>query len=355
LGVITSISTQIVAPTIRSRNWPQTVTPDLLLLLQQICKIPNSSKTWKKDILDAFNDPRFFQSSPTTQANHWLALLAQATQSDKTLFPELLSRLTPPASAGLMFGVGATTARFEADKKTQLTLRRIAALVLAAGADAFDAHFDSLRSRIEESLTATRVSSPSSATRAEVFMLVRALSLHASPTSLATLWPVVVAELEDVFRSIRPDHAGDTYGGHALLQAAKLLDLLLLLRPDEFMLHAWLFVTDTVDAIYPPDGWRSAALADEVASAPSAAHSISSSLLPSSARAAPGGAQRPWLCTDATRAAAEPEIVPRLLLPFFRQLSIHAFESTYTLGAVDREACVGDLLKDLFDERTMVS
>lgn len=50
---------------------------------------------------------------------------------------ELLGRITPPATAGVLFGVGATSARQEADKKTQLNLRRIAFLIFAAEVDSF--------------------------------------------------------------------------------------------------------------------------------------------------------------------------------------------------------------------------
>jgi hypothetical protein len=44
-----------------------------------------------------------------------------------------------------------------------------------------------------------------------------------------------------------------------------------------------------------------------------------------------------------------------LLRPFFGQLSILAFESTYSLGVVDREACVDDLIADLFNDETIAA
>ena len=65
----------------------------------------------------------------------WLPVLGQLGNADKGLLTELSSRLTTPAAAGLMFGVGASAARLDADKKTQLTLRRLAIVVLAAEED----------------------------------------------------------------------------------------------------------------------------------------------------------------------------------------------------------------------------
>jgi hypothetical protein len=206
---------------------------------------------------------------------------------------------------------------------------------------------------MEETLTATRVSSPSSITRAEVFMLVRALALKSSSTQLAPIWPAISAELQDFFSSLLEAQL-DAYNGFSLLQAAKLLDLLLVVQPDEFQLHEWLFVTDTLDAIYPPDNWTSSALIDKVA--------VSSNQPETPMTPHPGHLsdpstelRRPWLCSDTTRGIDQSDIPDKLLQPFFRQLSILAFESTYSLGVVDQEACVDDLIADLFNDETIAS
>jgi hypothetical protein len=206
---------------------------------------------------------------------------------------------------------------------------------------------------MEETLTATRVSSPSSITRAEVFMLVRALALKSSSTQLAPIWPAISAELQDAFSPLLEGQL-DAYNGFSLLQAAKLLDLLLIVQPDEFQLHEWLFVTDTLDAIYPPDNWRSSALIDELA--------VSANQPETPMTAHPGHLsepstelRRPWLCSDTTRGIDQGDVLDRLLRPFFGQLSILAFESTYGLGVVDREACVDDLIADLFNDETIAA
>ena len=47
-------------------------------------------------------------------------------------------------------------------------------------------------------------------------------------------------------------------------------------------------------------------------------------------------------------------LVERVLRPYLRELSIMAFESTYQMERPDRETCVEDLLRDLFDEGTLV-
>ena len=183
-------------------------------------------------------------------------------------------------------------------------------------------------------------------------MLVRSLTLKSSGLLLAPFWPIISDEMKAAFSSIL-QHAGEDYNGWCLLQAAKLLDLLLLVKPDDFQLHEWLFVTDTVDVIYPPDGWQSSALVDEVAMEHSG-----SSLVPhlgSSGIKADEPRRRPWLCSDRTRNIPQESILNKILRPFFGQLSILAFESTYSLDEVDTEACSSDLLADLFNDETIAS
>ena len=271
-----AISTNVIGPAIRSRNFPDTITRGTLALLQELARLSGNQKTWKKDISDAFNDARFFGSAVALVQSHWLPLLRQWTLTDnKDRMLEVLARLTPPTTAGIVFGVGATSARLEADRRTQLNLRRVAALVLAAAPDAFAAELPAILDKLVELLGATATSSPSSTTRAEVYMVVRALVLRTSAVHLSPLWPVVNAELHAAVSSVATategsgsssssSAASDTYSGATVLQACKLLDLLVVVAPDDFQLHEWLFVTDTVDAVYRSAAYQPVALVDEL-------------------------------------------------------------------------------------------
>ena len=231
----------------------------------------------------------------------------------------------------------------EADRKTQAVLRRTALLFVAADIDTFAGNIAQVHTKVEQLLVATKESSPSSAICGDIYMLLRAMVLQTSPIQLALLWPTIDAEVRDVLLSLTMEDSATKYSAAARLQAAKLLDLLLLLRPDEFQLHEWLFVTDTVDAIYPPVDFVPSSLSDTVARTISG---VDEYLLPAtSARKL----RKPWLCSEASRDIPVEDIDARLLQPFFRQLSIHAFEDIYSLGAIDRKACVEDLIADLFN------
>ncbi|EED23528.1 cellular morphogenesis regulator DopA [Talaromyces stipitatus ATCC 10500] len=351
-NAISSISANVISPTLRSRLFPNNVNQGVLDLLQQLSRISASSKVWKKDIVDAFNDPRFFGSRVDLVKTGWMGLLRQWILVDKERFPELLSRLTPPTTAGIMFGVGATAARLEADRKTQLNLRRITLLILANGEDYFIIDYPTLLQKLEDLLQATHISSPSSVTRAELFMVLRALVLRTSTTHMASFWPLINTELQEAISAVPRHQQSELYGPYSLLQASKLLDTLLLLVPDDFQLQEWLFVTDTIDAIYPPGRWEPIALADEIARTLGPGDEVSP---------VPGELSekqrlnKPCLNSDRIRETPKDEIVDRILKPFFERISIQAFESTYSMGSPDRDACVDDLLADIFNESTMAN
>ncbi|KAK3060870.1 hypothetical protein LTS18_007513 [Coniosporium uncinatum] len=271
-----------------------------------------------------------------------------------------------------MFGVGATSARLEADRRTQLTLRRLALLVLATAHDTFTPHLPLLEDKFVELLTATPASSPSSATRAELFMLLRALLLKTSPIHLAPLWPLLHAELGTAVAAALPSSEGaEKYDGAGVLQACKVLDLLVALGGDEWQLREWTFVTDTIDAVYRPPGLSASALVEEVAEGLGAeVDSLGTPVTPAavsvggfggvgSEYGGAGGKRRPFLdgMIGALRmegvdveGAGKQELAARLLRPFLGQLSIVAFEATYGMLEIDFEACLDELLGDLCEE-----
>ncbi|KAH8675396.1 Dopey, N-terminal-domain-containing protein [Xylariales sp. PMI_506] len=364
LTAATAISTSVIAPSIRAKGFPETISQGTLTLLQELTRLPNNQKTWKKDIGDAFNDPRFFGSPVTLVKTDWLGLLRQWSIADKERMTEILSRITPPTTAGIVFGVGATSARLEADRKTQLNLRRSATLILSSPVDTFVTDLPTILERLTELLSATSTSSPSSTTRAEVYMVVRALVLRTSAIHLSPLWPIINSELHAAISSVAaPDHssASDTFNNLSVLQACKLLDLLICFAPDDFQLHEWLFVTDTIDAIYRSPSYQPVALVDELSEELGNSSLANNSALQTESAAimaASGSHRRPLLgpggISDELSMDRKDELVAKILRPFFGQLSIFAFESTYAMGPVDEEGALDSLLKDLFDERSIV-
>lgn len=259
-----------------------------------------------------------------------------------------------------MFGVGASSARLEADRKTQFNLRRMATLVLASDHDTFAVNLSSIQEKLVELMTATAASSPSSATRSEIFMLLRSLLLKISSVHLAPLWPIITSELYDAISSLFPDGSSpDTYNINCVVQGSKLLELLLVLAPDEFQLREWLFITDTIDAVYRPRDWDPVALVDELAEdldsragllSASSQHALNTNSNNTSSETK----RKPLLISELLKGVAREELVDRVLRPFLRGLSINSFESVYSMVAPEWQACHEDLLADVFDEGTIV-
>lgn len=348
-----TISTHIIVPTLRWKTFPRNVTSGTLEILKIMSRIPEASKTWRKDVADAFNDPRFFSTgSLDIVRDGWMPVVRQWVLLDKDRLPDLLSRLTAPASAGIMFGVGASSARLEADRKTQLNLRKVAFLILSADHDAFIVNFNGLQEKLVDLMTATAASSPSSTTRAEVYMVLRALVLKITPVHLATLWPAISTELYGVLSSLSLTEVYEGLSISCVLQAAKLLDTLLLIAPDDFQLREWLFVTDTIDAVYRPSGWKPVALVDGLAEELDTKAGAPQSASTPFANAQQG--RRPLLTWDAIHDMPKEKVIDQVLRPFLRQLSINTFESMYRMEAADHKSCLDDLLQDLFDEATLV-
>ena len=359
-AVSTLLSTQVLGPTFRSRRYPHSVTSSTLEILKLLARVPEISKTWKKDAAEAFHDPRFFGATNLSLAKDgWMPILKQWALVDKERMADLLTRLTGPATAGIMFGVGASSARQEADRKAQLNLRRITLLLIAADHDDFLVNISAIQEKIVELCNATVSSSPSSSTRAEIFMVMRALTLKVSTVHLASLWPILDNELYNSLSSLTEKNSPTPSEVTVALQAAKLLDLLLTVAPDDFQLREWLYVTDTIDAVYRSSDWKPVALVDNLADR---LETLSGTQPPSAGAGARfvefqqhDGVRRPLLRWDRLQGLRkDQEIIDKVLRPFLRHLSITAFESMYQMETADRDACVEELLKDLFDETTLV-
>lgn len=337
-----TISTSVIGPTFRSKAFPQNISPGILDLLYQLTRLQNNQKAWKKELSDALLDPKFFSTPSSMVKSNWIPLVRQYIINDRDRMTDLLGRITPPTTAGVLFGVGATSARQEADKKTQLNLRRIAFLVFGAERDTFVVNLKELEEKLVELLSATAVTSPSSATRGEVYLVIRALALRTSPVHLSSFWPLINTELQSALSALFPDEDNYTYTDSTILQACKLLDTLLVISPDEFQLHEWLFVTDTIEAVYRPNGWVPTALVDQVAMELPSSSSQGSAMVEDR--------RRPWLAGEKIRELERSggDIKAEILRPFFSNLSIFVYEGTYGMKPPDMEACEDSLMRDMF-------
>lgn len=363
LAASNNMTLQAISPIFHAKAFPENVRPDLLELIELIATQIPEAKPWKREIAEAFNDVRIFVITDESMAKHWFPVLRRWSLSETSVVSDILARILAPAAAGLMFGVGASSARLAADRAAQQNLRRTALLLLCNDKDSLAAFTPVIEAKLTELYSATVTSSPSSTTRAEMFMVLRALFLSTEHIHLAGLWPMINSMLETAILSTMPEMTHqDTYNNLSLLQACKLLDLLVTIQPDDFQLQEWIFLTNTIDAGYSEHENKESALVDQVArtlTSSGTAPAVEEQVPAVQLETAKPGLKRPMfsklkLDSADVKVMVREDFVRQTLLPFLSGLSINAYEQRYQMGAVDWEACRADLIRDLMDRGTVV-
>lgn len=141
---------------------------------------------------------------------------------------------------------------------------------------------------------------------------------------------------------------GSADGRGLLLSTLKLLDLLVLLQPEDFQINEWLFITDTIDAVYPSDDFQPETLLDGLSATfqkGSSKHSHQHHHHQHGNASEPGkiGKRRLQLGRMRTIGSVGE------LGPFLNSVSQNAFESNYGDQEVDLDDVDACLLADMFD------
>ncbi|OBZ78644.1 Protein dopey-1 [Grifola frondosa] len=323
LAACNQIVYNIIVPSLKGKARPLDIEDNILAIVREMTRIGAAVKAWRGPILDVLNDNRCFNSTPDA-GGRWKPMIKSLVDTDKTALPELLSKVTTVPSANIF-----TNREYELLSRS-LNLRRLSYVVLSGEKN----HFLTQLPTIQEKLVDTLRNVTAPTMQSEVF------------------WPVILAELYRLFDQVLISLPSDGSEELALiLSACKLLDLLLVLQTEEFQIHQWIFITDTVDAVYRPDNWFPEAMLDRLAEV--------TGHLPVGENAAEGS----HLPTATPAVEAKPMRRPMLqslrqidsirdLVPFFSTASIASYESVYHSGGIiDWEAVERNLLEDLFDGR----
>ncbi|WVF67091.1 hypothetical protein IAT40_001836 [Kwoniella sp. CBS 6097] len=244
------VMTNIAIPAFRK----QKVEPSILRIVLEITRIPSALKTWRIQIGDSFNDARFFKRQSFEDIGYWKSLICSLMDSDKERFGDHLGRITSASSANIFSN------RDQEMLIKSLNLRRLSFILLAAERNHYLTQLPAIQERLVEMLRSAAVSPK---VHSEVYLCLRVLMCRISPQHLTNFWPVILAELLRIFESTMDDPPDD--GSESLqliLAACKFLDLLLVLQSEDFQVHQWMFVTDTTDAVYPPEEYTPEAIMD---------------------------------------------------------------------------------------------
>ncbi|KAI5833359.1 hypothetical protein K523DRAFT_343112 [Schizophyllum commune Tattone D] len=338
-----NITYYIVSPATKGRARPMEVEDPIIAIIQEMSHIPAALKLWRAPVVELFNDNRFFSSSVET-AEKWKPIVKSLFHSDKAAFPELLSKLAVAPSANIF-----TNKEYELLLRS-LQLRRLSFALFCGDKNGFITQLPTIQEKLVETLK--NVTAP--IVQSEVYLCVRVLLCRLSPHNLTSFWPVLLTELYRLFESVMlnlpPDGSDDL---PLLLAACKCLDLLVTLQTEEFQIHEWMFITDTVDAVYRPDDAFPEAMMDQLAEIAGALPAAATGSVGNGFFSPAGGVtsfnssrplRRPFLAN-----IRQIESV-RDLVPFFSNVSMASYESLYASnGAVDWEAVQKSLMEDMFD------
>lgn len=337
VAACTSVFAHLVTPPARQFRFDSST----LHLASAIGKAAPSSKAWRVQIGEVFNDARFFKSaSPEAQA--WKAIVGIWFDGDKERFTELLGRITAASSANIF-------ASREQEMITRcLNLRRLSLVIYAGEIDHYLTHLPSVQERLVDIL---RSASVTPKVHAEVYLCLRVIMCRISAQHLTNFWPVILSELLRLFEDIMDEPPED--GSESLpliLAACKFLDLLLVIQTEDFQIHQWIFVTDTTDAVFPPEDYLPEAIMDRLSELLSDHLHISSDTQHQTYRSldipdspASSALRRPRLSQVQALTSL------RQLHPFFARSSIDTYEGVYSNQGIDWEAVENNMDAEIFD------
>ncbi|KDQ31322.1 hypothetical protein PLEOSDRAFT_1102291 [Pleurotus ostreatus PC15] len=343
-----NIAYYIISPAMKGKIRPMDVDQNIVKIVFEMSRLPAALKAWRPPVSELLNDNRLFNCHSDI-ASKWVPIVKALFDADKSALSELLAKVATSPSANIF-----TNREYEMLVRS-LNLRRLSFVLYAGDKNHFLTSLPTIIEKLADILR--NVTAPN--VQSEVFLCVRVLLCRLSAHNLTSFWPVVLTELYRIFEQVMTSLPSD--GSEELqliLAACKCLDLLIALQTEEFQIQQWIFITDTVDAIYRPDDYFPEAMMDQLAD-------LAGSLPLADSREATNrnGSADPDL-QPPTATGQKPLRRPLLnslrqidsirdLIPFFSSVSIASYESVYNSGGnVDWEAVERGLLDDMFDGRT---
>ncbi|XP_012971665.1 protein dopey-2 isoform X3 [Mesocricetus auratus] len=233
-------------------------------LLSALSGYAYTKRAWRKEVLELFLDPAFFQMDASCV--HWKSIIDHLLTHEKTMFKDLMNMQSSSLKLFSSF-----------DQKAML-LKRQAFAVFSGELDQYHLYLPLIQERLTDNLRVGQTSTVA----AQMFLFFRVLLLRISPQHLTSLWPIMVSELIQAFMQLEEDLKeedeslrnsnkinrikvpvadGNGPSGGAVspgdlamyLSACKFLDTALSFPPDRmplFQIYRWAFVPE-VDTEHP--------------------------------------------------------------------------------------------------------
>ncbi|NXW16457.1 DOP2 protein, partial [Circaetus pectoralis] len=223
-------------------------------LLSSLSGYAYTKRAWKKEVVELFMDPAFFQMD--TSCTHWRSIIDHLLTHEKTMFKDLMNM----QSSALKL--------YPSFEQKAMLLKRQGFAVFSGEIDQYHLYLPLIQERLTENLRVGQTS----IVAAQMFLFFRVLLLRISPQHLTSLWPIMVTELIQTFLQLEEDLteedepsksnskiskqkvSGDGSGSDIqqnelslYLSACKFLDTALSFPPDRmqlFQMYKWAFVPE---------------------------------------------------------------------------------------------------------------
>ncbi|KFP03043.1 Protein dopey-2 [Calypte anna] len=223
-------------------------------LLSSLSGYAYTKRAWKKEVLELYMDPAFFQMD--TSCTHWRSIIDHLLTHEKTMFKDLMNMQS------------STLKLYPSFEQKAMLLKRQAFAVFSGEIDQYHLYLPLIQERLTENLRVGQTS----IVAAQMFLFFRVLLLRISPQHLTSLWPIMVTELIQTFLQLEEDlteedepaknnskiskqKVSSDGGGSDIqqnelslyLSACKFLDTALSFPPDKmqlFQMYKWAFVPE---------------------------------------------------------------------------------------------------------------
>ncbi|XP_065092922.1 protein dopey-1 homolog isoform X2 [Ochlerotatus camptorhynchus] len=171
-------------------------------LLASLSTYQYTRKAWRKDALDLLLDGAFFQFDSRCLP-YWKTILDSLMTCDNTTFRDLMNRL-PLAQTGTL---NIFTSKEQEYEQRALLLKRLAFVIFCSEVDQYHKYMPEIQEQLANSLRLPQVVP---LIQSAVFLCFRVLLLRMSADNVTSLWPIIIAEMVQVFLSIEQELMTDT-------------------------------------------------------------------------------------------------------------------------------------------------
>ncbi|XP_075169271.1 protein DOP1 homolog [Haematobia irritans] len=166
-------------------------------LLASLSGYQYTRKAWRKDMMDLLLDTSFFQMDISCLP-FWKQIMDSLMTYDNTTFRELMSRVSLTQTGSLNI----FASREQEYEQRSMLLKRLAFVIFCSEFDQYHKYMPEIQEQLANSL---RLLSNVPSVQAAVFLCFRVLLLRMSPDHVTSLWPIIIAEMVQVFLAMEQE------------------------------------------------------------------------------------------------------------------------------------------------------